>query len=44
MLWVGSTAYPNVRTRISWIRYLKVMRYELEPKAEPRSEDDEIDK
>jgi hypothetical protein len=44
VLWVGSRAYPNVRTCINRIRYLKATRYELEPKAEPRSEDDEIDK
>jgi hypothetical protein len=33
----------TVRTCINWIQYLKMMRYELEHKAEPRSEDDEID-
>jgi hypothetical protein len=40
MLWVGSRAYPNVRTRISRIRYLSLTGSDLEPKAEPRSEDD----
>jgi hypothetical protein len=34
------TIWDPVRTRISQIRYLKLTRSELEPKAGPRSEDD----